>query len=43
MKMKVVCAWCTVILEDGSDEKVSHGMCPDCFENWMAEIDKQKE
>jgi len=29
-KMKVVCAWCTKVMQDGPPERVSHGICPPC-------------
>lgn len=28
--MKVICAWCKTVIKEGDDEKVSHGICPEC-------------
>lgn len=28
--MKVICAWCGKVIQDGPDEPVSHGICLDC-------------
>lgn len=28
--MKVVCAWCKVVIKDGLSFPVSHGICPSC-------------
>ena len=30
MSLKVICAWCGRVLRDGSDDSVSHGICPAC-------------
>lgn len=37
--MKVVCAWCGVVLAEG-DEPVSHGLCQPCKANLEGEIDE---
>jgi hypothetical protein len=28
--LRVVCAWCQVLMKDGPPEPVSHGICPEC-------------
>ena len=30
-KVKVICAWCKMVIKDGPDTKISHGICHDCF------------
>ena len=32
--MKKICAWCGAVLDpgDGSDNRVSHGICPACVD-----------
>ena len=32
--MKKICAWCQAVLDpgDGPDDRVSHGICPDCVD-----------
>jgi len=37
---KIVCAWCGRILEEGPEEKISHAICPECFER---EVEPFKE
>ena len=34
---KQICAWCKRIIKPGTDENVSHGICPKC-----AEVEKIK-
>jgi len=40
--MIIVCAWCgDTIKDDGvGDKKLSHGMCPTCYEEQQKEIQK---
>lgn len=38
---KRVCAWCSKVLSDGA-EPATHGICDDCYDRVMAEIDKIK-
>ncbi len=40
--MKIVCAWCERILEDGPPP-VSHGMCTSCYARQMNEVRKMRE
>jgi phage FluMu protein Com len=35
--MKVVCAWCGKVLQEGS-EPISHGICPECKEEMKQEM-----
>jgi phage FluMu protein Com len=45
--MKLVCAWCNKVLRDGDSRIVSHGICPVCKEEVIAEmneyLEKQKQ
>ena len=39
--MTVICSWCKKDLgekEPMDDRRISHGMCPDCFEKQKEEI-----
>jgi hypothetical protein len=40
--LKIVCAWCGYIINQGEDinDKVSHGICDHCFKVLMAIDDK---
>lgn len=38
---RLVCAWCSVQLRDGS-APVSHGICPTCQAQALAEIDNKR-
>ena len=39
-KLRTICAWCKTLIHDGDTtmlfgiERVSHGMCLDCYNNW---------
>ena len=35
--MKVICAWCGKVLQEG-DEPISHGICPECKEKLLKEV-----
>ncbi len=38
-EMKKVCSWCQAHIEgDPAATRVSHGMCPDCFVKFSAEV-----
>ena len=39
---KIVCAWCGRILEEGPDEKISHAICPECFEREVEPIKERQ-
>ena len=41
--MKIVCAWCKIVISDDGEEGVSHGMCDDCLEEQMEKIIKEQE
>ena len=49
-KMRVNCAYCSIIIscrdreynEDGS-EKISHGICPACYEEQKKELDELRK
>jgi hypothetical protein len=28
--MKIICAWCGKVIQDGPEETVSHGVCEEC-------------
>ena len=28
--MKIICAWCKALMQDGPEYPISHGMCPEC-------------
>ena len=32
ISMRVVCSWCGITLQEGTDEVISHGICADCKE-----------
>ena len=38
--MKRVCAWCEIEMEPtaGDSAQVTHGICPPCFANLMAQV-----
>jgi len=42
-EFKIVCAWCEKVLHEpkksGEDIKISHAMCPECFEKMKEEIE----
>jgi hypothetical protein len=48
MKLKVVCAWCTKIMEvkeihcESSKSSVSHGICGPCKDKALEELLNQK-
>lgn len=41
-QIKTVCAWCGKLIQDGVelDGHLSHGMCPDCFQKEMEQIER---
>lgn len=42
--MKVICAWCGKVIQEGEpdkDGKVSHGACKECAEKIMRDIEKR--
>jgi len=41
MAAKCICAWCKKVLTDG-DEPVTHGICPACLAEQIAQIGKKK-
>lgn len=30
--MRVVCAWCECVIEEGPERELSHGICDECAE-----------
>jgi hypothetical protein len=42
--MKVICAWCKVILQDDpkDNQPVSHGICKACKEKMLEELRNEK-
>lgn len=39
--MQVICAWCEMFIRVKSpigDKSVSHGICEDCYENFMNKV-----
>lgn len=32
--LRVVCAWCGLLMRDGPPDDISHGMCPACAERF---------
>lgn len=40
--MKAICCWCGKFLGDrpGTGDKVTGGICPDCMERELAEMEK---
>ena len=32
MMPTIICAWCKTIIKDGEPLKISHGICPSCYE-----------
>ena len=43
-EMKIVCAWCSKDLGEkngGGAEGVSHGLCEECFNELIAEVEKR--
>ena len=44
--MLVICSWCGEVLAEKpplEDDHVTHGICPDCYEEATLEIDTQAE
>ena len=41
--MKVVCAYCEIVITEGKGDKVSHGVCSFCFERIMKGLEKLEE
>lgn len=39
--MKVICAYCKTIMQDGPPVPVSHGICTTCFERVVKELDDE--
>ena len=40
--MKTVCAWCGVIVKEGPEEFISHGICERCREKVLAQITSEE-
>lgn len=36
--VKLICAWCDTVLGGADSAPVSHGICPDCYEQVEASI-----
>lgn len=43
--MDRVCGWCGVPMgqKPGIPGEITHSMCPECFDNWMAQIEQRKQ
>jgi len=42
--MKVICAWCGKVLQDGDPkEPISHGICSKCAKDVLKDFEKVKE
>ena len=41
MELRVICAWCKRVMQDAADPnaRVSHGICPKCYEGQHALLD----
>jgi len=40
--MSRICAWCQLVLfKCEESDKVTHGICPDCYTAQMADLDKE--
>jgi hypothetical protein len=37
--MKIICAWCKQKIGDKPGQSVSHGICDECYKNFMEELD----
>jgi len=37
-EMKIICAWCKVVMRDGTSKYISHGICKECAEKAKSEI-----
>ena len=37
--MRIICAWCKALMQDGPEHPVSHGMCQTCATAMHATID----
>jgi len=36
--IKVICAWCSAVLHEGSDDRISHGICEACLNKFLEEL-----
>lgn len=37
--MKIICAWCKTLVQDGPADRVTHTICARCFAREMAALD----
>lgn len=41
MNLKIVCSWCSKVMKEGPENKVSHGMCTDCEKKLNEELENE--
>jgi hypothetical protein len=41
--MKIVCAWCNIIIQEGPEYPMSHGICPECGKKILMGIGVYRE
>jgi hypothetical protein len=43
--IKSVCGWCSIVLRDGDDSKISHDICSECCRQYFpgVKLDEVKE
>jgi hypothetical protein len=39
--VRIICAWCRRVLQEGPADKVSHGCCDECFKKQITAIDQE--